>query len=157
RWVQRFKMKLPQRIMNFYSANVTHYLPGELQARELTWMPMKVHTSRHLAQPVYEPREDARCWVDELATLEYGLGNFYSVDGEITHYHNWYERQLDNEHVKRQPDKATIPLDYISQRSKQFLRDLSAGTVGLPDAQIPERVPMELPLRPLQPASLGNT
>ncbi|MES2632431.1 MAG: glycosyltransferase [Pseudomonadota bacterium] len=147
RWVQRFKMKMPQRIVNFYSANVTHYLPEELAQHGFGWQPMKVHTSRHMDQALYVPRPDVRCWDEELAHLEYGLGNFYSIDGQITHYHNWYERQLDNEQSTQQPDKSLIPLDYIGQRSRQFLADLKANQVGLPDTAIPEREPRELPVR----------
>jgi glycosyltransferase involved in cell wall biosynthesis len=146
RWVRRFRLRLPQRVVNFYSPSVTHYLPAELEKRALSWVPMKVHTSRHLLEPVYSPRPDVRCWAEELGHLEYGLGNFYSVDGVITHYHNWYERQLDNEHVKRKPDEALIPLDYIGQRSRQFLADLASGNVGLPGTDEPEREPKALPV-----------
>jgi glycosyltransferase involved in cell wall biosynthesis len=146
RWVRRFRLRLPQRVVNFYSPNVTHFLPGELAMRGLSWSPMKVHPSRYLGQPVYSPSAGVRCWTEELGHLEYGLGNFYSVDGVITHYHNWYERQLDNEHVKKKPDQSLIPLDYIGQRSRQFLADLVAGNIGLPDARAPEREPAALPV-----------
>ena len=95
RWVRRFRLRMPQRVVNFYSGSVTHYLPAELARLGLTWEPMKVHTSRHLAEPIYAPAPDVECWTDELAHLEYGLGNFYSVGGVITHYHNWYERAVE--------------------------------------------------------------
>jgi glycosyltransferase involved in cell wall biosynthesis len=147
RWVRRFRLRLPQRIVNFYSPSVTHYLPSELARIGCTWYPMKVHTSRHLDAPVYTPRTDARCWADELGYLEYGLGNFYSVDGVITHYHNWYERQLDNEQAMKKIDPLEIPLDYIGQRSRQFLDDLASGAVSWPDPHEPEREPKALPVR----------
>jgi glycosyltransferase involved in cell wall biosynthesis len=148
RWVRRFRLRMPQRVVNFYSNHCTHFLPDELARRGFTWVPMKVHLSRHLDQPVYTPDPQARCWSEELAHLEYGLGNFYSLDGTFTHYHNWYERLLDNETSKRQPDQAGIPLDYVAARSRQFLRDLEAGAVALPDVTLPEREPAAIPVRP---------
>lgn len=147
RWVRRYMIRLPQRVINFYHGHVTHFLPDELAQRGLTWVPMKVHTSRELPETLFTPPANAKCWSDELAHLEYGLGNFYSIDGEFTHYHNWYERLLDNEHSERQPDNAGIPLDYVGQRSRQFLENLSAGKVILPDVDIPERSPKEIPVR----------
>lgn len=147
RWVRRFMIRMPQRVVNFYHGHVTHYLPGELERRGLTWVPMKVHTSRHLSEAVYTPSTDVKCWSDELAHLEYGLGNFYSIDGAFTHYHNWYERLLDNENSERQPDQAGIPLDYVGQRSRHFLGDLSDGKVAFPDINMPEREPKEIPVR----------
>ena len=146
RWVRRFRIRWPQRVVNFYSNHATHYLPAELQRRGLTWVPMKVHTSRHLPETLYTPDATVKCWSDELAHLEYGLGNFYSIDGVFTHYHNWYERLLDNEHSKRQPDQSGIPLDYVGQRSQQFLAHLAAGQVNFPDVTTPEREPAAIPV-----------
>lgn len=147
RWVRRFRLRMPQRVVNFYSKNVTHYLPDELERRGLTWVPMKVHTSCHLDQRVCVPSQDTECWTDELSYLQYGLGNFYSIDGLITHYHNWYERLIDNKHTKqRKPERSLIPLDYISQRTREFLSDLAVGNVALPDADEPEREPMIIPV-----------
>jgi len=148
RWVRRFRLRVPQRVVNFYSNHATHFLPEELAHRGLSWVPMKVHTSRYVPEPLYRPDPDVKCWADELAHLEYGLGNFYSVDGTFTHYHNWYERLLDNEHSKRQPDRSGIPLDYVGQRSRQFLADLAAGRVTLPDVAMPEREPAAIPVKP---------
>jgi len=147
RWVRRFRMRMPQRVVNFYSSHVTHFLPGEIEARGLSWVPMTVHMSRSLADPVYTPDENVKCWSDELANLEYGLGNFYSIDGQFTHYHNWYERLLDNEASTRQPDQAGIPLEYVRQRSRKFLADLEADAVMYPDISLPEREPREIPVR----------
>lgn len=31
-------------------------------------------------------------WSEDLGHLRYGMGNFYSVDDQITHYHNWFDR-----------------------------------------------------------------
>lgn len=147
RWVRRFRLRMPQRIVNFYSPNVTHYLPGELEQHARTWVPMKVHTSRNLARPVYVPDRDVKCWTDELGYLEYGLGNFYSLDGVITHYHNWYERLFENANDKPKPDKAGIPIDYIAERSRQFLANLAAGAIALPNTHEPEREPKAIALR----------
>lgn len=141
RWVRRFRLKVPLRRINFYSPNVTHYLPDELKQRQMNWQAMKVHTSRHLDEAIYQPEPDAKCWSKELAVLEYGLGNFYSIDGTITHYHNWYERLLDTENMQRKPDQTMIPIDYIVQRTHKFLVDLEARKVSLPDPSVQERFP----------------
>jgi glycosyltransferase involved in cell wall biosynthesis len=148
RWVRRFRIRWPQRIVNFYSQHATHFLPAELERRGLSWTPMKVHTSRHVAEPLYIPADGVKCWAPELAHLEYGLGNFYSIDGVFTHYHNWYERLLDNEHSARQPDQSGIPLDYVGQRSQHFLDDLRSGRVTLPDISAPEREPAAIAVAP---------
>ena len=146
RWVRRFRLKMPQKVVNFYSHNVTHYIPGELQKCGLSWVRMKVHTSCRLEQAIYFPRTKVRYWTNELAYLEYGLGNFYSVDGVITHYHNWYERLFDNDNANRKVDPTGIPLDYIVERSQAFLRDLEIRKVSLPDPAEPEREPQAIPL-----------
>jgi glycosyltransferase involved in cell wall biosynthesis len=148
RWVRRFRLRLPQRVVNFYSNHATHFLPDELQRRGLSWLPMKVHTSRHVGESLYMPDPDVKCWAPELAHLEYGLGNFYSVDDVFTHYHNWYERLLDNEQSRRQPDQSGIPLDYVGQRSRHFLDDLRRGDVKLPDVSAPEREPAAIAVTP---------
>jgi glycosyltransferase involved in cell wall biosynthesis len=146
RWVRRFRIRWPQPVVNFYSPHATHFLPAELQRRNLSWVPMKVHTSRPLVESLYTPGAGAKCWDPELAHLEYGLGNFYSIDGTFTHYHNWYERLLDNEQSHRQPDQSGIPLDYVGQRSRHFLEDLRAGRVKLPEISTPEREPAAIPV-----------
>jgi len=82
-----------------------------------------------------------------LGVLEYGLGNFYSVDGVITHYHNWYERIFGNDTNASKLDYCGIPRDYLVERTRKFLEDLRSGSVALPDVTEPEREPVAIPFR----------
>lgn len=144
RWVRRFSMPFPQSIFDFYVEHVTHKLPRDLAEVGLTWGSMKVHTSRRLDHPIYTPPFNPCCWTEELRFLEYGLGNFYSLDGVITHYHNWYERVLrdvpDDSEVTAD-EQGGIPLAYISGRTRAFLSDLTNGSLNLPNVNDPEREP----------------
>jgi len=81
RWVRRFRLPYPAQRIDFYPRHVTHHLPWRLAERGLRWHAMKVHTSNRLTEPIWQPESRPMCWSDELACLQYGLGNFYSVDG----------------------------------------------------------------------------
>ena len=43
-------------------------------------------------QPIYIPPFTPEYWSEDLSYLRYAMGNFYSLDGLITHYHNWFDR-----------------------------------------------------------------
>ena len=147
RWVQRFRSPWPQQVVDFYSHNVTHHLPFRLTKKGYSWCPMSVHTSSMLPDRIYHADVDVDCWSDELSYLEYGLGNFYSIEGNVTHYHNWYDRLLEGhkeDQPGRSPDQQGIPLDYIRSRSRAFLRDLKAGCVNIPFPLSVEREPIAL-------------
>jgi hypothetical protein len=85
-----------------------------------------------------------------LSHLQYGLGNFYSIDGTITHYHNWFERIIEDVPIdseKANLDQGGIPLAYIKVYTDAFLRDLRNETISLPREDLPERSPKALPIK----------
>jgi len=72
------------------------------------------------------------------------MGNFYSIGGIITHYHNWFERALDDctgdsEGILQ--STGGFPLEYIKLYSKTFIDDYRAGKIAVPDVTVPERDP----------------
>jgi len=80
--------------------------------------------------------------------LQYGLGNFYSIDGVVTHYHNWYER-VDlkvNFQSKQTTEKNGIgfPIVYVKTYTEAFLSDYKNGCISIPKAIKSSRVPMAL-------------
>ena len=152
RWVQRFRLLTPQRYVNFYSGSVTHYIPSELQRKGYDWHAMQVHISPEESTPIFTPdRRNRCCWSESLAKLRYGLGNFYSLDGVLTHYHNWYDRILgDHEGSDAPPRGDGIPNAYIAQRSRVFLDDYAANAIRIPSPLSQEQAPQAIPfLEPL--------
>ena len=147
RWVRRFRMPYPQRVVNFFSQNVTHHLPGRLHEKGMSWRMMKVLMSPTSEEAIWTPSFKPVCWSDELSKLRYGLGNFYSLDGKITHYHNWFERvarEVPSDSPEADLQQGGIPLAYISKYTKNFLSDYSNDCLQLPDPKTPERTPKEL-------------
>ena len=147
RWVRRFRLPYPAQRIDFYPRHVTHHLPQRLAERGLRWHAMKVHTSNRLTEPIWQPESRPMCWSDELAYLQYGLGNFYSVDGIVTHYHNWFERTVKAGPARPLENEDGIPRAYLDVYTTRFLNDLVVGKVSLPDVGIPEPAPMAIPLR----------
>jgi glycosyltransferase involved in cell wall biosynthesis len=92
KWIRRRGIPWLVSDLNFDGAHITHDLPEVLKRRGFNWAPMKVHASPREAAPIYTPAFTPEYWSDELSYLRYGMGNFYSLDGEITHYHNWFDR-----------------------------------------------------------------
>ena len=91
-WRRRHRLPWPSREFDFSGPHVTHHIPRRLRERGFDWQPMQVHVSNAAAAPLFQPDADVTLWTDELAYLRYGLGNFYGLEGRITHYHNWYDR-----------------------------------------------------------------
>jgi glycosyltransferase involved in cell wall biosynthesis len=135
-WRQRFKVQLPYRAVDFTGAHITYNLPHRLAARGLTWKPMTVHTSSRVTVPIYTPGFNAPMWNPDYAQFRYGLGNFYSLGGVVTHYHNWFERSLEDvpEDSDRRlpPESGGLPLAFIKKYTTNFLEDLERGSVDVP-------------------------
>lgn len=133
-WRKAKRIPIPHYEFDFSGGHVTHNIPQLLQARGLGWFPMNVHASNREKAPLYIPSEPPRVWSEELGLLRYGLGNFYSIDGVITHYHNWYDRVI----TANKKDSATksgskeFPADFINQYSSRFLADYQGGKIDLP-------------------------
>lgn len=138
RWFRRrrFLLRLPYRAIDLSGEHITYNLPSRLAERGLTWQKMDVLTSARTTEPIYVPRFDAPLWKPELAMYRYGLGNFYALDGVVTHYHNWYERALEDvdESSDRTlpPESGGLPLAFLKRYTRQFLDDLSRGEVDVP-------------------------
>ena len=147
-WTSWHRLSIPRRCIDFYGNHITHRLPQRLRECGYTWYPMLVHTSDVVPEPIYNPCFAVPIWSEELAYLRYGLGNFYSIDGVITHYHNWYERvDMDVEPTSQRTtgyDGTGFPVAYIKVYTQTFLRDHAAGTLILPQALKTERVPKAL-------------
>jgi hypothetical protein len=95
---------------------------------------MNVLTSNLVHEPLFQPSNPPAVWSDELAYLRYGLGNFYSIDGVITHYHNWYDRIA----TISQPAPGTIeskkdfPAEFIYDYTHRFLSDYRENKLDVP-------------------------
>lgn len=147
-WRRWHRLPYPKRVVDFYGEHVTHRLPQRLQARGYHWQPMLVHHSDIVEQPIYQPSFNPDVWTDELGHLRYGLGNFYSLDGVVTHYHNWYERAEMN--VPTDSTRTTgaygtgFPMAYLKAYTEAFLNDHRRGSLVLPEAIRSSRLPAVL-------------
>jgi glycosyltransferase involved in cell wall biosynthesis len=146
-WARRRGIPWPRRHLDLDHYFVTHDLPVTLGRRGFTWQPMKVHASPVESAPVYEPPFTPEYWSEELARLRYGMGNFYSLDGEVTHYHNWYDRvpkdvPLASTDTTEGAGKG-LPLAYLSLCTRRFRDDLAADRVVLPSPDEPQRAPRQ--------------
>jgi glycosyltransferase involved in cell wall biosynthesis len=143
RWYtrQRFRLQIPYRAIDFTGPHITYHLPERLRERGLDWRMMNVHPSTRMETPIYTPAFEAPHWNPELAMYDYGLGNFYSLDGVVTHYHNWYERALeavpDDSDRMLSREAGALPVAFLQTYSRRFLTDLVNGTVRVPTASRP--------------------
>jgi glycosyltransferase involved in cell wall biosynthesis len=147
-WRAWHRLLIPRRVVDFYGEHVTHNLPRHLRAHGYGWHPMLVHASDLLDELIYRPAFKPLVWSEELGYLRYGLGNFYSIDGVLTHYHNWYERLFadvePSSHRTTGQNGSGFPLAFINAYTRAFLRDHAAGKLVLPPAVKSTRVPMVL-------------
>jgi glycosyltransferase involved in cell wall biosynthesis len=148
-WIRRRGVPWPRLRLDLDHYYVTHDLPDTLRRRGYDWVPMSVHTSPEDPSFVFTPSFIPEYWSDELGRLRYAMGNFYSLDGEVTHYHNWFDRvpkdvPLASTETTEGGGKG-LPLAYLSLGTRRFLDDLSAGRLVLPSAREAERVPVQTP------------
>ena len=119
---------------DFNGSHVTHNIPHILSRHGFRWFAMNVLTSNLVHEPLFRPSKPPAVWSDELAYLRYGLGNFYSIDGVITHYHNWYDRIA----TIAQPPPGTIerkkdfPAEFIHDYTYRFLSDYQQNKLDVP-------------------------
>lgn len=159
RFVRHYHIpKWPQRVLDLYPRSVTHNLPSRLKRAGLSWVTMRVLTSRRLAEPIYRPPFEPKCWSAELEHLDYGLGNFYALDGTITHYHNWFDRFQENVPLDSTLETEDgIPNAYLRIGSERFLRDFRQNTIHLPSVTQPRREPRSLRSKGAEPLAPGVT
>jgi len=134
---RRFGIPLKfEKKLDLYGAHVTHNIPSAITKAQKEWHAMKVLHSNVLQKAIYKPKHHSKNWIELLGRLEYGLGNFYSIDGEVTHYHNWYDRisslTYDEGSPTTQKNNDGFEVDYIHQYSKRFLEDFGRDAVNLP-------------------------
>lgn len=137
RWMRKFRLPYYKSRVDFYGEHVTYNLPMRLADAGLTWFPMKVHVSEYRERPYYVPTFKLLHWMVEMGHLRYGLGNFYSLDGVVTHYHNWYDRRVDRT-KKFEPTETLeingggVPVEYLKAYSERFIADYKSGQVVIP-------------------------
>ena len=141
RWrVRRRRFRIPleiKRDLPFYGDHITHDLPQVIANNGMTWHAMQVHTSAVLPKPWYQLTHRTKHWDERMASLDYGLGNFYSIGGQVTHYHNWYERV--QTHAELRSSQSTgrnnegFPTDFVRAYSERFLNDLTKAKINVPD------------------------
>jgi glycosyltransferase involved in cell wall biosynthesis len=138
-WKQRFKIKYPAKSLDFGGDHVTYNLPGKFEERGLQWQMMQVHPSPEDSGLVYSPSFVPKYWRPSWEKLRYGLGNFYSISGETTHYHNWYDRaganaavEIDWRSTDQYPADGGVPKLWLQICSQNFLRDLQSGNLRTP-------------------------
>jgi glycosyltransferase involved in cell wall biosynthesis len=143
-WRRRWRLPYPVRRVDFYGPHVTHHLPKELERVGAAPRFMHVHASERLPDPIYVPGWRGPDWWYELFHLRYGLGNFYSLDGVITHYHNWYDRVPKDvpadSRLNAEAGGGGVPVAFLKAYTDAFLGDYAAGEVVVP-ALLAERSP----------------
>ena len=142
-WHRKYLIPLPVKELDFYGPHVTHNLPALLNNHGYKWFKMNVLISSKVEQPAFIPENKPEVWSDELSYLRYGLGNFYSIGNEITHYHNWYDR-ISNKTRSNHVNKTAFPVEYIQIYTDNFLNDLLNNSLVLPSPVPPNRQPKSL-------------
>ena len=125
------------REFDFRGAHVTHNIPALLSDHKYSWQSMEVLTSPRMAESWYAFRNGEGAWDEEWAHYVYGFGNFYRLDGVVTHYHQWYARATAGDTERMGP--RTAPVEFLRQSQERFARDYERGQVLLPD---PAAVPL---------------
>jgi len=148
-WTRRRGVPWPRLRLDLDHHYVTHDLPEILARRGYSWLPMRVHASPRESVAVYTPPFTPEYWSEGLSHLRYGMGNFYSLDGQITHYHNWFDRvpkdvPLDSLDTTEGNGKG-LPLAYLSLATRRFLEDLELGRLVLPSPSEPQPAPRVTP------------
>jgi glycosyltransferase involved in cell wall biosynthesis len=132
--LKKFRRKpflYPLRHFDFYGPHVTHRIPQLLEGRGRGWFTMDVFPSRKLSEPWFTYNQPGANWYPEWGAYDYGFGNFYGIGGVITHYHNWYSRQMQS--TLTGLNRNGVPYTYIHGYSRRFLDDYQYDRVNLPD------------------------
>ena len=148
-WSRRRGLPWPNLRLDLEHHYVTHDLPKTLAQRGYTWCQMKVHASPKESEPTYTPPFTPEYWSEELSYLRYAMGNFYSLDGKITHYHNWFDRVPKdvpmNSLETTEGNGKGLPLAFLSVGTRRLIEDLEGGRVVLPSPNEPQPVPRVTP------------
>jgi glycosyltransferase involved in cell wall biosynthesis len=148
-WSRRGGLPWPYLRLNLDHYYVTHNLPKTFERCGYTWCAMKVHASPKEAEPIYTPPFTPEYWSEELSYLRYAMGNFYSLDGNIIHYHNWFDRVPKN--VPTGSLETTeghgkgLPLAFLSLGTRRLIEDLEIDRVIMPSLDEPQLKPFVTP------------
>ena len=128
------KSFIPRYEFDFNGHHLTHDIPATLSRNGFRWFAMNVLTSNDVSEPLFRPSKPPTVWSDELMYLRYGLGNFYSIDGIVTHYHNWYDRISTRSHtsIATVESKKDFPVEFIHDYTIRFLSDYQQNNLDLP-------------------------
>lgn len=129
----RLRVGLPLRVLDLGDRHVTHRIPAALRRRGLGWRPLEV-----LASPEVEPwftgsPPPGANWDPAWGRLAYGFGNFYALDGVLTHYHQWYTRFSTRSRDELNDDG--VPVRFLVEAAERFRADYRRGTVRVPAAK----------------------
>ena len=133
----RFGLPSLRREIDLYGEHITYNLPRRIQEAGLEWTAMRVHLSERMPEPFYTPDFVPGYWTPELGHLRYGLGNFYSIDGHVTHYHNWYDRRLSisqtsDSRATSEVDGGGVPIAFLKAACDNLISDYNAGSLHVP-------------------------
>lgn len=136
-WRKRWRVPIPGRRIDFDGEHITYRLPGELSRIGSGMFLTNVHPAHLGTDTYFSPPVPFKYWRENWGNRRYGLGNFYSVDGVITHYHNWFDRigVLDSEDAPEAsfPADGGLPVAFVKDYSRRFLADFAAGSIELPE------------------------
>lgn len=137
RWTRRAGIPWPKLDLDLDDYYVTHQLPETLARIGCGWVAMKVHPSPTNPETAYDPPFTPEYWSDRLGELRYAMGNFYSLRGVLTHYHNWFDRVPKNVDVSSketsEPNGRGLPLAFLSLGARNFLSDYRNRALILPN------------------------
>ena len=149
RWYRRFCVPYYRWLVDFYGDHITYNLPRRLAAANLSWLPMSVHLSASAEEPYFVPKFPLKHWLPQMGHLRYGLGNFYSLGGVVTHYHNWYDRRVVRtkefeEKETLEVDGGGVPVAYLKAYTDNFIADYWRGTISIPVLAAPKGAQREV-------------
>jgi glycosyltransferase involved in cell wall biosynthesis len=124
----QLRNRLPLRVLHLYHLHVTHYLPAAIAAAGLEWLPMDVLESPR--ESAWFAADGGVTWEPAWGELRYGFGNFYALDGCVTHFHQWYSRDSVGD---GEVNADGVPLDFLRRAADRFRADYLAGAVRVPE------------------------
>lgn len=141
--VTKRRFRIPTQIrktLSFDGPHLTHQLVELFEGYGKKVKLLKVLYSTVRPTAVYEqPEVTSSEWVPALAHLDYGLGNFYVIDGVISHYHNWYDRVSVHHHMRdaatTEPENKGYPVEFVKQYTAKFISDYYAKNISTPAIQ----------------------
>jgi glycosyltransferase involved in cell wall biosynthesis len=138
-WYSFFRHPLtyiPTRRFDFYGPHLTHRIPALLERNGMCWTMMDVHASPKAEVPWYTNHDADALWDDAWARLEYGFGNFYSLNGALSHYHNWLTRYLSPANANLRLNREGVPVAFIKEYTERFINHYRDNKLRCPDVRM---------------------